>query len=141
MGFRSRLFTLVPSRSSSVHAHGLAAVTFAVLEHILVVVRRHVLEYTISMLTKQTVYCTYPIATHHIVDVLTQFTSLVSSASTEAELFLRDEGSPLVILQSFAERISVHKSADWVTGTLSTVRIKFTSAIESNSLRDNGEPA
>lgn len=54
----------------------------------------------------------YPVAAHDIVDVLATSTSGVTDASTEAELVVRDERSPLVVLQLVAEAVTEDQSTN-----------------------------
>lgn len=104
---RRRAHTLEPRRRP-IHTHRLVIVALAALEHTRVVVRRHV-----------------PIAAHLVVDVLAVARRVRARACAEAELGIRDEGCPFVILFVRAEGVPKDKSTDWVAVPVCTVRVEL----------------
>ena len=90
MSSRRGADALVPS-ARPIHAHRLVVVAIAALEHARIVVGRHV-----------------PVAAHLVVDVLAVRRRVRADACTEAELGVRDEGRPFVVLLRSAEGVAVH---------------------------------
>jgi len=60
-----------------------------------------------------------PVAAHEVVDVVAQACRTGANARAEAELGIRDEAGPVVILKSRSERVSVDKATNWVAVTVS----------------------
>jgi hypothetical protein len=75
-----------------------------------------------------------PVAAHDIVDVVAQAGGAGTDASTNAELVIRDEASPVVVLKTSSERVSVHKSANWVAISIGASVIQFTSLISTRDV-------
>ena len=72
----------------------------------------------IRKIEKSTQPSTYPEATHDIINVLAVPGSVRANTGTEAELFVGDEGSPLVVLQTSAEGVSKYQATNWAPNTL-----------------------
>jgi len=102
---------LVPSRSA-VDTHREIVIAFARLKDTSVIVCGHV-----------------PVAPHYIVDVFAVPCSIAANASTEAELFVRNEARPFVVLQIRRERVAKDKTADRVAIAISSVGVKLSSSI------------
>jgi hypothetical protein len=93
-----RLSTLVPG-GGTINAHRKVIVTVAVLEDTGVVVGGHV-----------------PEAAHLVVDVLAVASGVLADAGAEAELGVRHEGSPFVVLEGLAvhtEGLAEDQTTDW----------------------------
>lgn len=105
------LDALVPGRGA-VHTHRLVVVAQAALKHARVVVRRHV-----------------PVAAHHVVDMVAVHRRVRADARAEAELRVRDERRPLVVLQPCAERVPEDEPADGVPVAVRAVRVELAARV------------
>ena len=55
----------------------------------------------------------YPIASHDVVNVVTQGRGFGADASAETELAVGDEGSPFVVLLACTEGVAVNQTANY----------------------------
>jgi hypothetical protein len=55
---------------------------------------------------------TYPVAPHDVVDVVAVYGSVGANARTEAELIVRDEAGPFVVLDTAAKGVAVHEASN-----------------------------
>ena len=55
---------------------------------------------------------THPVAPHDIIDVVAVDGSQGTDARTEAEFVVRDEAGPLVVLDTVAKAVAVHKTSN-----------------------------
>jgi len=67
----------------------------------------------IRKIEKSTQPSTYPEATHDIINVLAVPGSVGANTGTETELFVGDEGSPFVVLESIAKCVTVDETTNW----------------------------
>lgn len=55
---------------------------------------------------------TYPIAALEVVDMVAQASGMGSDTGADAELAIRDEAGPVMVLKAGSERVSVYKAAN-----------------------------
>lgn len=98
---------------ATIDAHRLATITVALLEYSGIIICWHI-----------------PVASHHIIDVLTPFRSLWSRfTSAETEFSVRDKVRPFMKLLKVPKGVGEDQSTDWVTIPIRTVRIQLASCI------------
>lgn len=120
---RSRVDSLVPSRGSSVlelvFSHSLSGKSsIALVKRARVVVTGDV-----------------PVAAHYVVDVVAPLPGVRSVVtSTNAELVVRDELSPLFELESLSTDVGEKKTSDRVTVSISSVRVELSSIVASRDV-------
>ena len=54
-----------------------------------------------------------PVASHHVIDVVTQGRGFGADTSAETELAVGDEGSPFVVLLACTEGVAVNQTANY----------------------------
>lgn len=54
-----------------------------------------------------------PVASHHVVDVVTQRRGFGADASAETELAVGDEGGPFVVLLACTEGVAINQTANY----------------------------
>jgi len=108
---RGRADALVPG-ARAVDTHGGCRVSIALLEDARLVASRDI-----------------PPAAHDIVDVVAKLCSTRTDAGADAELAVRDEFGPFVILQSVSETVAVQETSDGIALSVGTSVVKLAAVI------------
>jgi len=114
--------SLVPS-ACTINAHRKSGVSSTIFELASVVVGRDV-----------------PEAAHDIVDVVAKAGSTSPNAGTEAELVVRDEAGPFMVLETLTEAVAVDETTNGVALSISTPVVQFPSSVTLGDV-DLGEIA